>query len=79
MLSKEGARRSAEEFLDAEVRPRFRYGILVVEDGVEESEDAWIFPYDGQAYVELGDWRQAMAGNSPIVVDKLTGEARFLS
>ncbi|MFC0098184.1 YrhB domain-containing protein [Micromonospora marina] len=77
MIPLESARQIAEGFLDAEVRGHFSFPVVVVDGDVEEADDRYVFPYDGKAYVEAGDWREAMAGNSPIAVDKRTGEARF--
>ncbi|MFF0658665.1 MULTISPECIES: YrhB domain-containing protein [Micromonospora] len=77
MIPLDSARQIAEGFLDAEIRGRFSYPIVIVDYAVNELDDGYVFPYNGKAYVEAGDWHQAMAGNSPIVVDKRTGEARF--
>ncbi|RNI03276.1 hypothetical protein EEZ25_10835 [Micromonospora aurantiaca] len=77
VIAPEPARQIAEEFLDTEIRYRFPHPVVIVDDAVKELDDVYVFPYDGKAYVESGDWREAMAGNSPIAVDKRTGEARF--
>ncbi|MET9301174.1 MULTISPECIES: YrhB family protein [Micromonospora] len=77
MITLDPARRIAEEFLDTEIRYRFSHPVVIVDYAVEERDDVYVFPYDGKAYVESGDWRQAMAGNAPVVVDRRTGEARF--
>ncbi|MEW1587645.1 YrhB domain-containing protein [Micromonospora vinacea] len=73
----ESARQVAEKFLDDKVRSRFSHPVVIIDRAVKDFEDSWVFPYNGKAYVEAGDWRQAMAGNVPIAVDKSTGEARF--
>ncbi|MFJ6167338.1 YrhB domain-containing protein [Micromonospora orduensis] len=77
--SMDSARRIAEGFLDEEVRGRFNFPIVIVESAVREVGDFWVFPYNGKAYVELGDWQQAMAGNVPVVVNKITGDVGFRS
>lgn len=77
MISIHDARRVAEQFLDENVRERFDFEVVIVEGAVRDDGAKWIFPYDGKAYVERGDWRQAMAGNVPIRVDKVTGVAEF--
>lgn len=79
MISMEAARQTAEQFLDAEVRGRFRHPVVIVDDAVEDLGEVYVFPYNGKAYVEADDWHQAMAGNVPVVVDKRTGQARYLS
>ncbi|MFG2010028.1 YrhB domain-containing protein [Micromonospora sp. NPDC048868] len=77
MISLEAARQVAEQFLDAEVRGRFSYPVVIVDYAIKDIADAYVFPYNGKAYVEADDWHQAMAGNLPVMVDKRTGEARF--
>jgi hypothetical protein len=37
--------------------------VVIVDSAVKEIDDLWVFPYNGKAHVEAGDWRQAMAGN----------------
>ncbi|WP_406037065.1 YrhB family protein [Micromonospora sp. NBC_00898] len=78
VISMESARQIAEQFLDAEVRGRFSFPVVIVDYAVEDLNDLYVFPYNGKAYVEADDWHQAMAGNTPVVVDKRTGQARFM-
>ena len=40
---------------------------------VEEHDFGWVYFYDGSRHVETGDVRDALAGNSPLIVDKLDG------
>ncbi|MEU7933417.1 YrhB domain-containing protein [Micromonospora echinofusca] len=75
----ESARQIAERFLDAEVRRGFDFPVVIVDDAVTVEEDSYVFPYDGKGYVEVDDWRQAMVGNLPVMVDRRTGRARFSS
>jgi hypothetical protein len=77
MLSQAEARTVAEAFLDTEIRARFDHDIVIVEESVRDRGDAWIFPYNGRAYVERDDWREMLAGNVPVAVDKETGAAGF--
>lgn len=77
MISIHDARRVAERFLDENVRERFDFEVVIVAGAVRDDGAKWIFPYDGKAYVECGDWQQAMAGNVPVTVDKVTGAAGF--
>lgn len=79
MISVQDARQLAERFLDENVRERFDFEVIIVEGAVRDDGAKWIFPYDGKAYVERDDWRQVMAGNVPVVVDKVTGVAEFAS
>ncbi|MEU4163806.1 YrhB domain-containing protein [Actinoplanes sp. NPDC026670] len=77
MITIEDARSIAEAFLDVNVRERFSFQIVIVEASIRDAGNVWVFPYDGKAYVDRHDWREAMAGNSPVVVDKETGKANF--
>lgn len=77
MISIEDARRIAERFLDEYVRGRFDFEVVIVDASIGDVGAVWVFPYDGRAYVDLNDWREAMAGNVPIVVDKETGRVGF--
>ena len=77
MISIEDARRIAEEYLDENVRERFDFEVVVVDVSIKDVGNFWIFPYNGRAYVDQNDFREAMAGNVPIVVDKETGRASF--
>ncbi|WP_081290634.1 YrhB domain-containing protein [Mycobacterium asiaticum] len=42
--------------------------LIFVEDGILETEEAWYFPYDSEAYLLRGDLSAALAGNLPIKV-----------
>jgi hypothetical protein len=77
MISIEDARRIAERFLDENVRGNFAFDVVIVGAAIRDVGSGWVFPYNGKAYVDLDDWREAMAGNVPIVVDKGTGRAGF--
>ncbi len=77
MLTRAEARTIVEAFLDTEIRARFDHDIMIVNPAVRDRGDAWIFPYNGRAYVERDDWREMLAGNVPIAVDKETGVDDF--
>ena len=77
MLTRAAAQKVAEAHLDADIRARFHHDVVIVEWAVRDRGDAWIFPYNGRGYVERDDWREAMAGNLSIAVDKGTGLATF--
>ena len=40
---------------------------------VEEHDFGWVYFYDGSRHVETGDIRDALAGNAPLIVDRLDG------
>jgi hypothetical protein len=75
--SQDGARRAAEAFLDTEIRVRFPHEVVIVEEAIRDTGDAWIFPYNGRGYLERDDFSEVMAGNTPIAVNKETGVAGF--
>ncbi|MFG1780479.1 YrhB domain-containing protein [Micromonospora sp. NPDC049048] len=77
VISLDSARQLAERFLDAEVRGHFSHPVVIVDSAVEDLDEAYVFPYNGKAYVEADDWHQAMAGNVPVVVNKRTGRVSF--
>ena len=48
------------------------YVILV--DETIEKEWGWVFFYQSKAYVESGDFIEMLSGNSPIIVNRHTGD-----
>lgn len=66
------ARSIAEEKIAAMFRGE-PFEIIVVDDAVVDTDDAWYFPYNGRDYLERGLLRDALAGNIPIRVAKDDG------
>ena len=54
------------------VNPNIKLQIL--NDKTEEHEFGWVFYYDSAKYIETEDFRDALAGNAPLIVDRNTGE-----
>ena len=52
--------------------------MAVVDSATMERSYGWVFFYNTRSYLETGDPRQALAGNSPIVVLKATGAVHEL-
>jgi hypothetical protein len=77
MITLEQARRAAEEFLDSNVRERFDFDVVIIDYLVEDTGQSWKFPYDGRGYVEGYSKLEMMAGNAPLLVDKVTGRVDF--
>lgn len=48
--------------------------LIVLDDFTIEKPYGWIFFYDSKLYQETKETRYIIAGNSPIIVDKKTGE-----
>jgi hypothetical protein len=47
---------------------------LVLDDDTIEKAFGWVFFYDSKRHAETGDFRDALAGNAPIVVTKADGQ-----
>jgi hypothetical protein len=48
--------------------------LIILKDITIEEETYFIFFYDNQKFIETGDLSYRIAGNAPIIVNKLTGE-----
>lgn len=64
------ARAVAERFLDDEIRPDFEEELILIDSGIVETPDVWVFPYDTRIYAETLEVAHAIVGNAPIVVPK---------
>lgn len=47
---------------------------VIVENDTIETDFGWVFFYNSKQYLESGNISHALAGNAPIIVDRLTGE-----
>jgi hypothetical protein len=50
--------------------------VAILEKCTIETDDSWIFFYQGKAWVEQGDERDWLDGNRPIMVSKNDGTTR---
>jgi hypothetical protein len=57
----------AQGLLDAGVAGEF------VITGSDEHEACWVFYYDSRRHLQTGDLRDAIGGNSPILIDRFDG------
>ena len=48
--------------------------LIILDHFTIEKPYAWIFSYTSKLYHETKDFRYAIAGNSPIIIDKQTGK-----
>ena len=70
--------RSMEQEMDRdgsalpENRDRPPHRLMVVK--VEEHDFGWVYFYNAKEYAENGDFRCALAGNSPLIVDRHDGK-----
>jgi hypothetical protein len=74
-LTREDALALAENILTSEVRPGVGEEVVVLPDQTVETPRLWVFFYNTRAFVETGSIAHALAGNSPILIDKSTGRA----
>jgi hypothetical protein len=77
MIDGPAARRTAERLLDTDVRPHVGEEVVIIDKATRESPTHWAFLYNTKAYLETGDFRKGLAGNSPIFVRKADGDAWF--
>jgi len=72
-------KKQAKEIVEKEInkfdpywpdRPR----LLVLDGATIEKDWGWVFFYDSEKHIETGDFRDAVAGNAPYVVNKKSGE-----
>ncbi|MFT6963647.1 MAG: hypothetical protein ACJAWV_003385, partial [Flammeovirgaceae bacterium] len=47
---------------------------FISDEYIIEFELGWVFPWTSKKYVETGELQYALAGNAPLLVDKLTHE-----
>ena len=48
--------------------------VTLVLTELREESFGWVFFYDSKEFLETGDFSMALAGNAPILIDKMTGE-----
>jgi len=75
MVDREQARAIAQKFLDDEVQPMSSYDLVLTV--VMEFPHCWVVGFNGSEYVKTGDFRHALAGAGPIIVNRRTGAARL--
>jgi hypothetical protein len=47
--------------------------VVIINDSTIETDFGWIFFWNSRRYVESGDFRDALAGNVPLIVDRANG------
>jgi hypothetical protein len=75
MVSRDAALAIASRFLRERVAPYAPHAVIV-EDGVRETNDAWVVPYEDERSLG-GDPDHSLAGNLPILVSKHDGAVDF--
>ena len=50
---------------------------IILNDQTIEKEWGWVFFYQSEKYIESKDFRDMLAGNAPIIVDKSSGKLSY--
>jgi hypothetical protein len=63
--------------------PEYRYAsdptdLVVIDESTIERDWGWVFFYTSARYLETRDFRDAIAGNTPYLVNRHTGEVRVI-
>ena len=73
MISKSEAKKAAHSYLNSRSDLKRDFTLVIVDEYTIEKEYGYIFFYDSSKHIETGDVEYALAGNAPILIDKLTG------
>jgi Immunity protein 35 len=60
--------------IDLLVKTEKELGIQLLISNVMEKDFGWVFLFDSKEYVETGNNSSRLAGNSPLIFDKLDGK-----
>lgn len=75
MLSQAEARQIAEDFLRKEIQPSSTVDLVISE--LEEFPMCWVAIYNSRKFVDSGSFRDALAGNGPLIINKRTRAVRM--
>jgi hypothetical protein len=75
VLNQAQARQIAEDFIRAEIQPRSSVDLSISELG--EFPTCWVAIYNSRKFVESGSFRDALAGNGPLIINKRTSKVRI--
>jgi hypothetical protein len=79
MMTKEDARTLVLAELERMQRtgaPSSPQDLIIVDEHTIERSWGWVFFYNSRVYLETRDVRYAIAGNAPLIVNRLTGEVK---
>lgn len=74
MTTREEAREIAQNFI-ARVYQSKSGSQLVITD-LQGFPNCWVVTYNTREYAETGDLRHSLAGNGPLIINRLTGFVR---
>ena len=76
MLTKDEARTVVVARLEDMHRTGSPSDLIVLDERTLERSWGWVFFYNSRAYLETREIRYAIAGNAPLIVNRLTGEVK---
>jgi hypothetical protein len=47
--------------------------LVLLDDATIERHWGWVFFYNSRAFIETGDYSEALVGNAPFIVNRMTG------
>jgi hypothetical protein len=75
VLTLDEAREIAEAFLRDEIQPRVDQELAIAE--MEEFPTCWVAVFNSRNFIETGHISCALAGNSPLIINKRTKVLRL--
>ena len=48
--------------------------LQIITSSTQEHDFGWVFFYNSKKYLDSGDFRDALAGNSPLIIDRESGQ-----
>jgi long-subunit fatty acid transport protein len=69
MITQAEAKKIAEDYLESKSKIT-GYNLAFLWDNTKEFEYGWAFIYQSKEYIETGDMRHMLGGNSPIIINK---------
>lgn len=75
MLNQAEARQIAEGFIREKIQSRSSADLAIAE--LEEFPTCWVAIYNTRKFVDSGSFRDALAGNGPLIINKRTREVRI--
>jgi hypothetical protein len=75
VLDRDGARQIAEAFLRDNIQPRVDEELAI--SGIEEFPSCWVISFNSRNFIETGHIGFALAGNSPLIINKRTKVLRL--
>lgn len=50
------------------------FEIILIDESTIKEDFGWVFFYNSKKYLETGNFRDMLAGNAPLIIDKKTGQ-----